>query len=72
MKMRTEPTDRRNTRLTAVVLLTGIAGNVEGEAAWWQRHNVLEERVAIELAGQERAPLCTPSRARRATMIYDG
>tara|TARA_B100000780_G_scaffold237024_1_gene177981 strand:+ start:420 stop:740 length:321 start_codon:yes stop_codon:yes gene_type:complete len=41
MKMRREPTDRRNTRLTAVVLLTGIAGNVEGEAAWWRRQSAL-------------------------------
>ena len=39
--MRREPTDRRNTRLTAVVLLTGIAGNVEGEAAWWRRQSAL-------------------------------
>ena len=36
--------------------------------------NILEEKVdeTLELAVQERAPLCTPSRARRATMIYDG
>ena len=64
--MRTEPTDRRNTLLTAVVLLpglTGIAGNVEGEAAWWQRHNVLEERVATgcaETRSAMHAVTCTP------------